>query len=162
MYNETRGLVTAGFFVLPRRRHAVLVIPTEARDILARFAFGLPPVIAAEIEIGLFANNFNPVLATTFANLVEPTFPGYSRRAVGRGNTTYQANGLARAALLGGANQTWVSTGGEDIVYGWFARDSGSGQLLGVERFSNAVAMHPNTTLVLTPAVDTGAILVGG
>lgn len=138
-----------------------IVIPTEGRALLARFCFGNPPVAGADLIIGLFVNNYIPVLGTTFANLTEATFAGYATVTRDRGDTTFAANGLARQATIGGVPIQYVSQGGNETVYGWFLRDDGSAQLIAVERFANPVAMLAGTTLVLTPTIDTGAIQVG-
>jgi hypothetical protein len=138
-----------------------IVIPSDARDLIAHTVFGNAPVIGEPLEVGLFVNNYVPVLATVFANLTEATFPGYARNSSERGDTTFANNGLARQSLISGASITWTSTGGEESAYGWFLLDSGTGRLLAVERFAAAIDMTAGHILTLTPVVDVGALLVG-
>jgi len=107
--------------------------------------------------VGLFQNDYHPVLTTTLANIVECDFSGYSGRKVTFSWSTPVMTGIyARSTAQ---YLTWTHNGGlvANFVYGYFVTNDAD-QYVWAERFcpdplrishkGNAVRIRPTFFLV--------------
>jgi hypothetical protein len=93
-------------------------------------------------SIGLYVNDVHPLQTTTFAALVQATFPGYFRQNIDRALWAAPVlDGNRERSDYGGGFFEWVNSGPDTDVWGYFLLNSTSLTLLGAERFPAAVTI---------------------
>jgi hypothetical protein len=106
-----------------------------------QLVINLNTLMSSSDILGLFQNNVTPTPATTFAELVECNFPGYSAKVAtiswSRDAGTGNYAGQAAVATPFNAN---ASTTPAQTAYGWFLTDSNRNNFLGA-----GVFMSPTT-----------------
>lgn len=114
------------------------IIPNEAevRILEARVAISPQRYI-------LFNDNITPDADTVFADLTEPTWPGYGRQTPTWGAVTTGGDGRA---VVVGVPLVFVrtSTGAPQTAYGWAHIDSSAGdeKILAIALFSSPVVIE--------------------
>jgi hypothetical protein len=112
--------------------------------------FGSQPV-DANVYLGLYTNNTEPVEGANLAAINEPVGFAYSRKAMARGAWVITDDHADFA------QQLFTATGGAwGNVYGYFIATSldGSGKLLCVEHFSNGpYNVQDGGTVKVTPKI---------
>jgi len=84
--------------------------------------------------VGLWQNNYLPNYLTTFASLVESTFPGYARTFQSWGVGTFGQGGIL---TQGGRNYMCTASTPLQYIYGYFILDTVSSDLILVRRFDD-------------------------
>lgn len=108
-------------------------------------------------RVVLFSNNYTPVVGSSWANLTEATFPGYSRQTPTFGTPTVTSS----VASSVGSQVTFTCTGGgaSQDIYGWALIDTtpGTPEILAANRFSGApIAMVNNGDFIKVTLTETG------
>lgn len=106
-------------------------------------------------QVMLWVNDFVPDFDTVLADLVEATFPGYSRRALTAVNWSAPTITAHLATSQNGATaQSWTVGGGSDVtVFGHAYVDTIAGVLRLVQRWDDAdiAPVSPGGTIELQP-----------
>jgi hypothetical protein len=115
------------------------LVPDEGLgDTLADILKNEPEVLIAW-SLVLFANDIDPTRTTVYADLVQPTWSGYSSRSLARDGWLEPVVTAGCAVTTYGTDpQMW--TVGEvtaELVYGWALLDPSRGRLRFVQRFDS-------------------------
>lgn len=104
-------------------------------------------------SIGLIANNLTPSESTTLAQIVEPTYSGYTRQATGSWSGIFtDPNGLETAE--GSALRFMASDTTSTTIFGLFITGHPSTTLLGCEMFTQPIPIiGGQTQLTIIPRV---------
>lgn len=106
-------------------------------------------------QLLLFVNDYTPVASTTLADLVEPTFSGYSRRTLDPAAWTAPVMvGVYAESTNGTDPQLWTNGSGAAVtVFGSAYLDPVTGRLRRVQRYDPAdiVAVEPGGVIGVVP-----------
>jgi hypothetical protein len=125
-----------------------LIVPDVGElYILAAWISGLTP---ANLKMYLYQNNMTPDQDTVLADFTEATFSGYASQTMSLGTPTEVSH---KAKTVATSPQVFTHNGGgtSNTIYGYFVKDSVTGNLAWAERFGSSQIMTNNGDSISVP-----------
>jgi hypothetical protein len=133
---------------------AVLVVTAEGQEYLLDLLLRTGSVAGKDFILGLYKNNVTIARNTVLASLQQATFPGYAPVTLTRSQwQAPQAVSIYEQSYWGTAFTLFTCTGGTQLVYGSYVRDSLSNVLLWGEKFSDPITAVLDVAIPVFPAI---------